>query len=102
MATEYPGEDLKHHRQEAIQVLKPELARLLGAERFLREIEISARLHHPNILPLFDSGTADDMLFYTMPLVEGESLRDRMGREKQLPIEEALRIAHEVAGALEY
>ena len=102
MATVYRGEDLKHHREVAIKVLKPELAQVLGAERFLREIEISARLHHPHILPLFDSGDADGFLFYTMPLVEGESLRDRLIREKQLPIEDALGIALQVADALGY
>ncbi len=102
MATVYRGEDLKHHRQVAIKVLKPELAQVLGAERFLREIEISARLHHPHILPLYDSGTADGFLYYIMPLVEGESLRDRLNRKKQLPIDDALRIAHQVADALSY
>ncbi len=100
MATVYLAEDLKHHRQVAIKVLKPELAAVLGAERFLREIEISARLHHPHILPLYDSGEADGFLYYVMPYVEGESLRDRLSREKQLPLDDAMQIAREVADAL--
>jgi len=102
MATVYLAEDLKHHRQVAIKVLKPELAASLGAERFLREIEIAAQLNHPNILTLIDSGRADGLLYYAMPYVEGESLRDRLKREKQLPIEEALQITSEVADALGY
>jgi len=102
MATVYLAEDLKHHRQVAIKVLKPELAASLGAERFLREIEIAAQLSHPNILTLIDSGTADGLLYYVMPFVEGESLRDRLEREKQLPIEDALQITSEVADALGY
>jgi serine/threonine-protein kinase len=100
MATVYLGEDLKHHRQVAVKVLHPELASALGPERFLREIEIAARLHHPHILPLYDSGEADGLLYYVMPYVEGESLRDRLVREKQLPLEDALDIAWEVADAL--
>ena len=100
MATVYLAEDLKHHRQVAIKVLKPELAASLGAERFLREIEIAASLTHPNILPLHDSGKADGLLYYVMPYVEGESLRDRLSREKQLSIEDALQITSEVADAL--
>jgi len=102
MATVYLAEDLKHHRRVAIKVLRPELAATLGAERFLREIELSARLAHPNILPLHDSGAADGYLYYVMPYVEGESLRDRLSREKQLPVDEAVRIAREVADALGY
>jgi len=102
MATVYLAEDLKHHRKVAIKVLKPELAAALGGERFLREIETTANLRHPHILPLYDSGEADGLLFYVMPLVEGESLRDRLNREKQLPIDDALRITREVADALSY
>ena len=102
MATVYLAEDLKHHRKVAVKVLLPELAALLGQERFLREIEIAARLDHPHILPLYDSGEAAGFLFYVMPFVEGESLRDRLNREKQLPLEDALQIAREVADALSY
>jgi eukaryotic-like serine/threonine-protein kinase len=100
MATVYLAVDLKLHRKVAVKVLRPELAAALGAERFLREIEIAAKLHHPHILPLHDSGEADGFLYYVMPYVEGESLRDRLNREKQLPVEDALRIAREVADAL--
>src|SRR2546428_12474506 len=96
------AEDLKHRRPVAIKVLHPELAAAVGADRFLREIEIAARLQHPHILPLYDSGTAGGFLYYVMPYVEGESLRDRLEREKQLPLEDTLRIAGEVAGALAY
>jgi serine/threonine-protein kinase len=102
MATVFLAEDLKHHRLVAIKVVHSELAAALGSERFLREIEIAARLQHPHILPLYDSGTAAGLLYYVMPYVEGESLRDRLAREKQLPQEDALRIATEVAGALAY
>lgn len=102
MATIYLGEDLKHHRKVAIKVLKPELAAALGPKRFLREIEIAARLNHPHVLPLFDSAEADGFLYYVMPYVEGESLRDRLTREKQLPVSDALKIAREVADALDY
>ncbi len=102
MATVYVAEDLKHHRRVAIKVLAPELARSLGAERFLREIEVTASLNHPHILPLHDSGEADGLLFYVMPLVEGESLRDRLNRERKLPLDDALQIAREVAAALGY
>ena len=102
MATVYLAEDLKHQRKVAIKVLKPELAAALGAERFLREIATTANLRHPHILPLYDSGEASGSLFYVMPLVEGESLRDRLARDKQLPIDEALAIAREVADALGY
>ena len=100
MATVYLAEDLRHHRQVAIKVLRPELAATLGPERFLREIQIAARLRHPNIVPLYDSGDADGLLYYVMPYVEGESLRDRLRRERQLPVNEALGIAREVADAL--
>ena len=102
MATVYLAEDLKHHRPVALKVLKPELAAVLGPERFLREIELAARLTHPHILPLHDSGNADGFLYYTMPYVEGESLRDRLTREKQLAVDEALQISREVADALSY
>ena len=83
MATVFLAEDLKHRRPVAIKVLHPELAAAVGAERFLREIEIAARLQHPHILPLYDSGAAGSLLYYVMPFVEGESLRDRLNREKQ-------------------
>jgi len=102
MATVYLAEDLKHRRQVAVKVLRPELASALGPERFLREITITAQLDHPHILPLLDSGQAGASLFYVMPFVEGESLRDRLVREKQLPLDDALRIAGEVADALGY
>ncbi|MGH7586564.1 MAG: protein kinase domain-containing protein [Gemmatimonadales bacterium] len=102
MARVYEAEDLRHHRKVAIKVLRPELAEAVGAERFLREIETSAKLRHPHIVPLFDSGDADGSLFYVMPLVEGESLRSRLVRERQLPLEDALAIAREVADALAY
>ena len=102
MATVYLAHDLKHDRQVAIKVLRPELAAVIGAERFLTEIKTTANLQHPHILPLFDSGAADSFLFYVMPFIEGESLRDRLTREKQLPIADAVRIAAEVAGALDY
>src|SRR5437870_1536723 len=104
MATVFLAEDLKHGRPVAIKVLHPELAAALGggAERFPREIAIAARLQHPHILPLYDSGAASGLLFYVMPYVEGESLRDRLDREKQLSLEETLRITAEVAGALAY
>jgi len=102
MATVFLAEDLKHHRSVAIKVLHAELAAALGPERFLREIEIAARLQHPHILPLYDSGSAAGILYYVMPYVEGESLRDRLAREKQLPQDDVLRIATEVAGALAY
>jgi eukaryotic-like serine/threonine-protein kinase len=102
MATVYLARDLRHDRDVAIKVLRPELAAVIGAERFLSEIKTTANLQHPHILPLFDSGEADGFLFYVMPFVEGESLRDRLTREKQLPIADAVRIATEVAGALDY
>ncbi len=102
MATVYLAEDLKHHRKVAVKVLRPELAAVLGPERFLREIETTANLNHPHILPLFDSGEADGFLFYVMPFVEGESLRQRLDHEKQLPLEDALKIAQEVGDALSF
>ena len=100
MATVFLAEDRRHHRKVAIKVLLPELASTVGADRFLREIEIAAGLDHPHILTLLDSGQADGLLYYVMPYVEGESLSDRLERERQLPIEEAIRIAREVADGL--
>jgi serine/threonine-protein kinase len=114
MATVYLAEDLRHRRKVAIKVLRPELAAVIGADRFLKEIETTASLQHPHILPLLDSGMAvgrsggqafggtGEFLYYVMPFVEGESLRDRLTREKQLPVTDAVRIATEVAGALDY
>jgi tetratricopeptide (TPR) repeat protein len=102
MATVFLAKDLKHPRQVAIKVLDPEVAAAIGPERFLREIETVARLTHPHILPLHDSGTADSLLFYVMPYIEGESLRSRLAREKQLPLADAQRIAAELADALDY
>ena len=102
MAVVYQAVDLKHRRTVALKVLHPDLAAALGAERFLREIEIAARLNHPHILPLFDSGEADGILYYVMPKVEGESLEDRLERERQLPMEDAIAIASEVADGLAY
>src|SRR3954469_8759517 len=102
MATVYLAHDLKHDRPVALNVLKPELAAVLGAERFVVEIRTTAALQHPHILPLFDSGSADGFLYYVMPYVEGETVRDKLRRETQLGIEEAVRIAVEVADALDY
>src|SRR5256885_8869377 len=102
MATVYLAQDLKHRRLVAIKVLKPELAGALGPERFLRESETAARLSHPHILPLHASGEAEGFLYYVMPYAEGESLRERLEREGQLPLDEALRIAREVASALSH
>jgi eukaryotic-like serine/threonine-protein kinase len=100
MATVYLAHDLRHDRQVAIKVLHPDLAAALGAERFLTEIKTTARLQHPHILPLLDSGAADGLLFYVMPYVSGETLRTRLERERQLPLEDVLLIAREVADAL--
>jgi serine/threonine-protein kinase len=102
MATVYLAHDLKHNRRVALKVLKPELVAVLGAQRFLQEIQLTANLQHPHILPLFDSGSADGALFYVMPLVQGESLRDRLDREKLLSVDEAIRITRQVAGALDF
>jgi serine/threonine-protein kinase len=102
MAVVYLAQDRKHHRRVAIKILKPELSQSLGTERFLREIEIAAQLTHPHILPLHDSGEAGGLIYYVMPYVEGESLRDRLNREKQLPLEDALHVACEVADALSF
>ena len=101
-ATVWQAEDLKHHRTVALKVLRPDLASALAAERFLREIRVTGRLAHPHILPLFDSGKRDGFLYYAMPYVPGESLRQRLEREKQLPLADACRIAREVADALDY
>jgi eukaryotic-like serine/threonine-protein kinase len=102
MATVYLAQDIKHDRKVALKLLRPELSAVIGAERFLAEIKLTANLQHPHILPLFDSGEADSYLFYVMPFVEGESLRSRLNREKQLPVADAVRIATEVASALDY
>jgi serine/threonine-protein kinase len=102
MATVFLAEDLRHHRQVALKVLRPELSAILGGDRFLQEIHVLANLQHPHILPLFDSGEAEGLLFYVMPYVEGQSLRDRLTREKQLPVDEAVRITTRVAAALDY
>jgi len=102
MATVYLATDVKHDRQVALKVLKPELGEALGAERFLREIDIAAKLSHPHILPLFDSGEAEGTFYLVMPYVEGESLRDRLDREGSLPLEEAVAVASEIASALAY
>lgn len=102
MATVYRAQDRKHQRDVAIKVLRPELAHAVGADRFLREITTTATLRHPHILPLYDSGEAAGFLYYVMPLIDGETLRDRLARDGRLPIEEALRITREVADALGY
>jgi tetratricopeptide (TPR) repeat protein len=102
MATVWLAHDLKHDRPVALKVLRPELATALGPERFLREVRITARLNHPHILPLLESGEADGIVFYAMPFVEGESLRERLAKEKQLPLDDALQITREVADALSY
>src|SRR3989440_12418489 len=102
MATVYLADDLKHHRKVAVKVLRPELAAALGPDRFLREVEIAARLNHPHILALYDSGEADGFLFYVMPFIKGESLRLKLEREKQLPVDEALAITRQVASALSH
>jgi serine/threonine-protein kinase len=102
MASVYLAEDIKHARKVAMKVLKPELAAVIGGERFLAEIRTTANLQHPHILPLFDSGEAGSFLYYVMPYVEGETLRDRLDRDRQLPVEEALSIARDVADALDY
>ena len=102
MATVYLAHDIKHDRKVALKVLRPELSAALGAERFPREIKFVAQFNHPHILSLYDSGQAQGLLYYVMPYVEGESLRDRLAREKQLPIADAIRILKEVADALAY
>ena len=102
MATVFLAHDVRHNRKVAIKILLPEIAGLIGAERFLKEIETTANLHHPNVLPLFDSGRIDGTVFYVMPYVAGESLRDRLIRETQLPVADAIRIAVEIAEGLDY
>ena len=102
MATVYLAQDLKHDRKVAVKVLKPELAAVLGAERFLAEIKVTANLQHPNLLPLFDSGQADGFLYYVMPYVQGETLRARLERERQLPVDETVRLVTLLANALDY
>ena len=102
MATVYLCEDLKHGRQVALKLLTPELAAVLGAERFVQEIKTTAALQHPHILPLFDSGAADGFLFYVMPFIDGETLRAKLDRDTQLGVEESVRIERDVADALHY
>src|SRR5687768_5777861 len=102
MATVHLARDLRHDRLVALKVMRPELAAVIGAERFLAEIKTTASLQHPHILPLHDSGEAAGTVFYVMPYVEGESLRDRLRREKQIPVDEAVRITKEIASALDY
>jgi serine/threonine-protein kinase len=102
MAVVYLAHDLRHDREVALKVLKPEISAEIGAERFLREIKLAAGLTHPHILPVFDSGEADGLLFYVMPSMEGRSLRERLDKERQLSLPDALRIAREVASALDY
>src|SRR3989441_8897246 len=102
MATVYLARDLKHDRPVALKVLRPDLAAVLGGERFLREIRLTAQLQHPHILTLIDSGEADGFLYYVMPYVEGESLRQRLEREGQLPLDEALSLTRAIASALDF
>ena len=102
MATVYVAHDIKHDRKVALKLLRPELAAMIGAERFLNEIKVTANLHHPHILPLHDSGEADSFLYYVMPFVEGDTLRDKIDREKQLGIEDAIGLTRAVASALDY
>jgi serine/threonine protein kinase/Tfp pilus assembly protein PilF len=102
MATVYLAQDSKHDRVVALKVLHPDLAASLGPDRFLREIKLAARLNHPHILPLFDSGSADGLLYYVMPYVEGESLRERLDRDRQIPITEAIQLAQGISSALDY
>ena len=102
MATVYLAQDLRHDRPVAVKVLRQELAAVIGAERFLAEIKMTAALQHPHILPLFDSGQADGFLFYVMPVIEGESLRDRLNREHQLPVEDSVRLTKAIGSALHH
>jgi serine/threonine-protein kinase len=102
MATVFLAHDLKHDRRVALKVMRPELAQALGPERFLREIRLCARLQHPHIVVVYDSGETDGQLWFTMPYIDGETLRERLLREKQLPVDDALRITGEVADALHY
>ena len=101
MATVYLCEDIKHDRNVALKLLKPELAAVLGAERFVQEIKTTAALQHPHILPLFDSGAVDGFLYYVMPFIDGETLRAKLDRETQLGVDDAVRIARDVADALQ-
>ena len=102
MAVVYLADDLRHEREVAVKVLRAELAAAMGGDRFLREIKLTAKLNHPHILPLLDSGEADGFLYYVMPYVAGESLRQRLSREAQLPVDEALRIIQQVVAALDF
>src|SRR4030095_15081979 len=102
MATVYLAEDLKHGRKVAIKVLHPELSAVIGGDRFLSEIKTTASLQHPHILGLIDSGEADGLLYYVMPVSEGETLRARVTREKQLPVDDSIRLTREVAAALDF
>ncbi|MEP6766458.1 MAG: serine/threonine-protein kinase, partial [Gemmatimonadaceae bacterium] len=102
MATVFLARDIKHDRDVAIKVLKPELAASIGVDRFLKEIRTTARLQHPHIMPLFDSGSVDGLLYYVMPHIQGESLADHLQRTGPLPVDEALRIIRQVAGALDF
>ena len=101
MATVFLADDLRHEREVALTVPKPELAAVVGADRFLAEIKTTASLQHPHILPLHDSGEADSFLFYVMPYVDGESLRDRLDREKQLGVDDSVAITRKIADALD-
>src|SRR4051794_28111069 len=102
MATVYLARDLRHNRLVGLKVLRPELAAAVGSDRFIREIRLTARLQHPHILPVFDSGETEGQLWYTMPFVQGESLRARLSRERQLAVDEAVKLVREVAEALHY
>src|SRR5512147_1859571 len=102
MATVYLAHDLKHDRKVALKVLKPDLAAVLGADRFVVEIKTTAALSHPHILPLFDSGTVEGFLYYVMPYIQGETIREKLNRETQFGIDEAVKITAEVADALDY
>ncbi len=102
MATVYIAEDIKHHRSVAVKVFGAEVASALGSDRFLREIDVAARLNHPHILALYDSGSVDGFLFYVMPYVRGESLRQLLQRKGQLPVDDAVRLTRDVASALDY
>jgi len=102
MATVYLAHDVRHDREVAIKVLQPDLAQSLGRDRFVREIRLAARLTHPHILPLYDSGEADGLLYFVMPVMRGQTLRDRLLQERVLPIGDAVRIASEVSDALDY
>ncbi|MDB4909238.1 MAG: protein kinase, partial [Gemmatimonadetes bacterium] len=102
MAIVFRATDVKHDRSVAVKVLRPELSAMVGADRFLREIRVTAQLQHPHILPLYDSGAAGDLLYYVMPLINGESLRERLTRERQLPVAEAISLIGAIASALDY